>query len=76
MTDDGVVEVGSEVAFERRDGVRIHFGAIGSKTPIAIEAGEGGIPLVGLLEEFGGLGEVRGFGAHHAQIIVGAGENF
>ena len=58
--------MGGELAVEGRDRVGIHFGAIGGEAPIAIEAGERRVPGVSLLEEFGGFGELRGFGAHDA----------
>src|SRR5882724_8644691 len=76
LTDKIVAGVGGQLALEGRDSIGIRLGAIAGETPVAVEAGKRGIPSGGLFEKFRGFGKLRVFGAHDADVVVGAGEDF
>ena len=76
LANEIVTGGGSELSLQRRDGVGIKLDAIGSEAPIAVESGKIWLPGRGLLEVFGSLFKFGSLGAHDAQVVVGAGENF
>src|SRR5467141_2181437 len=76
LANEGIVGSRGEPALQRRYGLGIKLGAIAGKTPIAVEAGEPGLPRGSLLEVSRGIREIGSFGAHDAKIIIGAGEDF
>src|SRR5882757_11523257 len=76
LTDKMIIGMSRQLPLQGRNSFGIKLSAIGGKTPVAVETRKGGIPSASLFEEFGGIREIRSLGAHDAQIVVGAGENF
>src|SRR5580704_437118 len=75
LTDKMIIGISRQLPLQGRNSFGIKLGAIGGKTPVAVEAGKGGIPSASLFKEFGGIREIRSLGAHDAEIVVGAGQN-
>ena len=72
----GLVGLRLELAFEGWNSFGVEFGAEARQSPVAVQAGEIGLPCEGLLEELSGFREFRRFGPHHAQVVVGTAEDF
>src|SRR6266852_1819564 len=71
-----IIRISRQLPLQRRNSLGIKLGAISGKTRVAVETGKGGIPSASLFEELRGIREIRSFGAHDAEIVVRAGENF
>ena len=70
LANKSILGRGSELPLQRRDGLGIQLRAERRKAPVAVEAREIGLPDSSLLEIFSSFPELRGLGAHHAQVVV------
>src|ERR1700674_407977 len=73
LTDKMVIGMNRQLALQGRNSFGIKLGAIAGETPVAVETGKGGIPGGSLFEEFGGIGVLRVFRPHDAEVVVRAG---
>src|ERR1700722_15882509 len=76
LTDLMIIRISRQLPLQGRNSFGIKLGAISGKTPVAVETGKVGIPSARLFEELGGIRKIRSLGAHGAEIVLGAGQNF
>src|SRR6266567_1996515 len=76
LADEVVIGGSGKVSLERRNRLGIKLRAVTGQAPVTVKARELGLPRGSLPEITRGINEIGSFGAHHAKVVVGAGENF
>src|SRR5260370_4389235 len=76
LADEAVIGGSGKLTLERRNRLGINLRTVTSQAPVTVKARGLSLPPGSLLAITQSINEIGSFGAHHAKVLVGAGENF